>query len=101
MWFSEFVTSGCSCLRRVVANRLDIVAVRIDYERPVIVGVIFLPYPRRTIVASTGCQCGLMERVDDLAIRGGKGHVHGFGRLSWRDPEIRFASHSESGGAAE
>lgn len=40
--------------RRVVANGLDIVAVRIDYERPVIVGVIFLSHPRGTVVAPAG-----------------------------------------------
>src|ERR1700730_5477022 len=97
---SRFPSSACPCLRRVVANRLDVVAVRVDYERPVIVGMIFLSHPRSTVVASTGSQCGLVERIDDLAIGGGEGHVHGFERRSLGDPEIRFAR-SESGGTAE
>jgi hypothetical protein len=81
-----------ACLRRFVADRLDIVAVEVDYKSPVVVGMIFLPYSWCTVVGSTGYQRGRMEGVDDLAIRGGEGYVHGFRCEPFGDPEIGFTA---------
>ncbi len=47
-----------------MADRLDIVAVGIEDERAVIVGMIVGAHTRGSIVLAAGLQCRLVERID-------------------------------------
>ena len=56
-----------SCLRPV-AHGFDVVAVRIDDERAVVVRVVLGTYARRAIVARTGCERCVVESIDGFPI---------------------------------
>src|SRR5574337_2232156 len=49
---------------RRVADRLDVVAIRIKNERAVIMFVIMRPQARLAVVAATCSERGLVERID-------------------------------------
>ena len=76
-----------------MADGFDIVAVGVDDESAVVVGVIVQSQARRTVVARARGQRGRMERVDGGAIGRGEGQMQAMARgLAARAyPEIRLA----------
>jgi hypothetical protein len=64
------------CLRRVMADGLDIIAVRIVDERAVIVRMIFFSQPGGAVVTSACAEGRLMERINYGTIRRRKRDVH-------------------------
>src|SRR5690606_4794348 len=58
-----------------VINRLDVIAVRVQDEGPVIVLVILRSQAWRAVVATASCQCCAMESVDLFAAAGAKGYM--------------------------
>ena len=56
-------------LRRV-ANGFDVVAVRIDHEGRVVVGVVLRAQARRPVVLRSGFHLGPVERIDLRPARG-------------------------------
>src|SRR5215510_3703396 len=89
------IWSDCEGLRksrRCVADRLDVVAVGIEHESAVVVGVIVRPQPRRAVVLATGGERRAMEGVDRGAVLGGDGDVEDASQTSFAaDPEIGLA----------
>ena len=68
--------AGACGLRRRVTHRLDVVSVRIEHERAVVVRVVVRPRTRRTVVLAAGRHRGLVERVDRRAVLRGDRDVH-------------------------
>ena len=62
-------------LVRQVRDGLDIVAIRIEHEGSVIIGVIVRPQPRRAVVTGTGGYSSVIKRHNLFAIFGRKGDV--------------------------
>jgi hypothetical protein len=54
---------------RRVAHRLDAMAVGVEHERAVIVGVILRPQPRLAVIAAAGSKCRRVKRIDSRAVR--------------------------------
>src|SRR5690606_29505276 len=72
-----------------VAHRFDVVAVGVENEGPVIVGVINLAYARRAIVPATGPKRGGVKRIDIGARFRGESEMQMAGASSAAaDPEI-------------
>src|SRR5260221_13010840 len=87
---------------RRVADGLDVVAIRVEHEGAVIVGVVMRPRSRWAVVASARGQRRAIERVDDRARIGTKCNVHA-GSI-WRslaDPEVGLRRHAEPGDLLE
>src|SRR5215207_7030151 len=89
--------TSCSLLPlsgRRVADRLDVVAVRIEHERPVVVRVVELAHARLADVSPTRRQGGRVEGVDGFAVLGRERHVHAAARppIAPGDPEERKSS---------
>ena len=59
-----------------MANSLDIVAVGIEHEGAVIIGVIFRPEPWRAVIGGAGKQRGRMEGIDRFPAGRGESDVH-------------------------
>src|SRR4249920_940808 len=75
-------------LFRQVTNRLGVVAVWIEHEGPVIIGVVFGPKPGRTIVLAAGLHRRGIEDIDRCAARRDEGDMHRPAhRLALGDPE--------------
>ena len=71
-------------------HSLDIVAVGVEYKRPVIMSVVMRPKPRRAVIAGTGSQCRLIKGTHFAAIFGGKCHVQAaFKSFAGAYPELR------------
>lgn len=83
-----------------MAHRLDVVAVRADNERSVVIGVIDFPDAGRPVVFAASLERGLIERVDLRAVLRDEGDVHRILLLGMRtEPELRFSVLAESGPA--
>ena len=67
---------------------LHIVSVRVDDVGGVVPGVVVRPLAGSPVGASAGSQRGLVEAVDRLAVRCGKGEVNQARRLSDHEREI-------------
>ena len=79
----------------------DVVPVRIEDERRVILGVVFGTMPRRAVVAATGFDGGSVERVDGGPVGCSEGDMNGSGRgFPFPDPEIATALDGETGAPA-
>ncbi len=65
---------------RCVAHHFDVVPVRTNYKRCIVIRVILRAQSRRTIVLTTGLQSQAIESFDLLAILGREGQVK-MGRL--------------------
>src|SRR5689334_22603522 len=82
---------------RRMADRLDVVAVRIEHERAVVIRVIVRPQSGRPVVAPARRYRRLVERVDLLPIRGAKGDMRRQDcRLAVTDPEIGLRRDAEA-----
>jgi len=93
--FQEF---GCVPSGRRVAHRLNIVAVRIQDEGPVILGVVLRSQPRSAIVSTTSAQRRLVERVDPLTSIGVERNMDSRRvRFALGDPEVRLPPLPETG----
>ncbi len=74
----------------MVADRLDVVSVRIEHEGPVVGGVIDLPYTRRPVVLPSGGYRLLVEGVDRGAFIAPERNVDVLRcRLACGQPEVR------------
>src|ERR1700681_3826087 len=91
------ITAATAALQRsaasygFVAHHSEVVAIRIEREGAVVVGVIVGPQTRCAVIASAGRERGPIKRIHLRAARGPEGHV------DWRpmgltaaDPEIRL-----------
>ena len=75
-----------------MADRFDVVAVRVEDKGAVVVGMTVRPRARRPVFASPGRQGGPVKRVHRGAILGREGDVQGAGQgPAAADPEIRAA----------
>jgi hypothetical protein len=79
-----------------MADRFDVVAVRIEDEGPIVARMVLRAKPRTAVIAPT-CRHGrLMEGINSGALIGSKRDVEGLAWLALADPEIRLAPPSES-----
>ena len=76
----------------LVADRLDVVAVRVVYERTVVVRVIDRAWPGRSVVLSAGGQGCRMKPVHHSPALGGERNVDALGWRTGRHEEPRPAS---------
>jgi hypothetical protein len=82
-----------------VADRFDVVAVGIEHERAVVVGVVLRTQPRRAVVLPAGGQCCAVEGIDAGAILGGDRDVQRLVQLAFAaDPEVGLAAAAEARG---
>jgi len=83
-----------------VADRLDVVAVRVEDVCTVVVGVIERTHSGRSVVCPASFERGDMEGIDGLAIVDREGDVEPpYDRPPSRlDPEERLAVPAETGG---
>ena len=80
-----------------MAHRLDVVAVGIEDECRVIIGVIVRPQAGSAIVSPAGPKCGNVESVDTRAVGRGDGDVQGLMKSAFAaDPEVRLAGPAEA-----
>ena len=71
-----------------VANSFDVVAIRIENERPIVIFVIMRAQPGLSVVFSSGCERDLRELVYGFSVLGGKGDMNaGLRSASETDPE--------------
>jgi hypothetical protein len=79
-----------------MADRFDVVAVRIEDEGPIVARMVLRAKPRIAVIAPT-CRHGrLMEAINSGALIGSKRDVEGLARLALADPEVGLAPPSES-----
>src|ERR1700694_2479558 len=85
-------------LRRLVAHRLDVVAVGVEDEGAVVVRVVDLTHTRPTVVARARLECGGVERVDGPAAAGGERNLDAALRRAppRADPEERLLPFAEA-----
>src|SRR5262249_26506958 len=82
---------------RQVANRFDVVAVEVEDKSSVVVRMVLRPHAGRTVVASAGPQCGVVEGAYLGAGVDREGDVRGRrGRAVAADPELRLATLAEA-----
>jgi hypothetical protein len=82
-----------------VADRLDVVAVRIKDEGPIVARVVLGPESGTTVVASARRDSHLVEGLHGRAVLGGEGDVEGVTWLALTNPEVRFALAPEPRGS--
>ncbi len=85
---------GEGLLRWGVADGLDIVAVAIEHERAVIIGMIMRPEARRSVVLPARCERCAIEGIYLRARARGEGDVDALivgGAEAFADPEERLA----------
>jgi hypothetical protein len=58
-----------------MAHRLDVVAIGIEDEGGIIVGMIVRPQARIAIVSAAGMKCGSVEGIDTRSVAGSDGNV--------------------------
>ena len=84
-----------------VADRLDVVAVGIEHEGAVVVGVVVGPEARCAVVAAADGERGGMKPVDDGPVVGGERDVDALAlRPAAAHPEERLAVRAEAGGGS-
>src|SRR5829696_7001992 len=79
-----------------MADRFDVVAVRIEDEGPVVVRMILGPESGTTVVAPARRDGRLMEGLHCRMVISGEGDVDGVPWLALDDPEVRLARPPES-----
>src|SRR5262245_51561538 len=72
----------------VVPHRLNVVAIRIESEGSVVTRPVVAIAGGAVVLASRGQGC-LVETMDLLAAARFEGHVRGYNRLLFGDPEVR------------
>ena len=81
-----------------MAHNFNIVAIRIQYKSPKIVGMILVTQARGPIIASTGGNCSRVEGLNLIALRCTERYMDSrCRRFSCVNPEIRLASPAEAG----
>src|SRR5262249_13170584 len=89
-------------LRRRMTHGFDVVTVRIEHERAVVVGVIVRTQSRRPVVLAAGREGGLVERVDLRARLGAKRHVDmRYAAKGLAHPEVGLGWYAETRGILE
>jgi hypothetical protein len=78
-----------------MADRFDVLAVRIEDEGPIVACMVRGTKPGTAIVAPTRRDGRLMESLDCAAVIGSKRDVEGLTWLALADPEVRLARPSE------
>src|SRR5262245_43855923 len=82
----------------IMANGFNVVPVRIQDKRAVVVWMVVGTGARSTIVPPACSEGSLVESIDQGTARGAKGDVHRrIVRLACHDPEVRLGRHTESG----
>jgi hypothetical protein len=71
-----------------MADRFDVVAVRIEDESPIVVPMVLRAKPGTTVVAPTRRHGRLMEGINGGALIGSKRDVEGLSWLALADPEV-------------
>jgi hypothetical protein len=79
-----------------MADRFDVVAVRIEDEGPIVARMILRAKPRTAVVAPTRRDGRLMEGINGETVIGSKRDVEGLARLALADPEVRLSPPSET-----
>jgi len=80
-----------------MAHSLNVVTVRVQHERGVVVGMIMRPQSGRAVVAATCRECGAVKRIDGLAAAGRNRDVQAAVEATLAaDPEIRLVANAES-----
>src|SRR5215212_9711760 len=74
-----------------MADRFDVVAIRIEDEGPIVALMVLGAKPGITVVASTRCECLLVEGIHASALGGGERDVDGLASITLVDPELRLA----------
>jgi hypothetical protein len=78
-----------------MADRFNVVAVRIEDEGPIVARMIIRSKPGSAVVAPTRRYGRLMEGINGGAVIGSKRDVEGLTWLTLADPEVRLALPSE------
>jgi hypothetical protein len=78
-----------------MADRFDVVAVRIEDEGSIVARMVLGAKPRSSVVALTRRHCRLMEGVNSGAVIGTRGDMKRMPWLALADPEVRLASPPE------
>jgi hypothetical protein len=97
--FSEAGVSApevSAVLCRSMADRFDVVGVRIKDEGPIVARMVLRAKPRTTVVAPARRDGRLVEGINGGALGGegegeGEGDVEGLAYLALGDPELRLA----------
>jgi hypothetical protein len=74
-----------------MADRFDVVAVRIENEGSIVARMVLGAKPRTAVVAPTSRHGRLMEGINAEAVIGSKRDVEGLTWLALADPEVRLA----------
>src|SRR3981081_470335 len=74
-WKRDSPGADAGALHRLAANRLDIVAVGIQHERPVVVFIIVRTQPRRSVVLASGCERRSVKLLYGFPIPGREGDM--------------------------
>jgi len=78
-----------------MADRFDVVAVRIENEGPIVARMVLRSKPGSAVVAPTRRYGRLMEGINGSAVIGSKRDMEGLAWLALADPEVRLAPSSE------
>jgi hypothetical protein len=74
-----------------MADRFNVVAVRIEDEGPIVAWMVLGSKPRTAVVAPTRRHGRLMEGINGEAVIGSKRDVQGLPWLALADPEVGLA----------
>src|SRR5918998_3506473 len=74
-----------------MADRFDVVAVRIEHKCPIVVPMVLRAKPGTAVVAPTHRYGRLMEGINGCALIGSKRDMEGLAWLALADPEIGLA----------
>src|SRR5215475_4930568 len=81
-----------------MADGLDVVAVGVEHEGAVVIGVIVRSQPRRAVVFAAGLERCRIKGINGIAILGREGEVHAsFDGLAAADPKLRASLGAKSG----
>src|SRR5215469_12948085 len=85
-------------LRRFMANRFDVMTIRVEHEGAEIILVVMGAKARQAVVPTAGLDGRLIECLHALAVRGLEGHVGvGLAGLALADPEVGLLLAAEAG----
>ena len=74
-----------------MADRFDVVAIRIEDIGRMVARMVLRAKPGTTVVASARCECLLVEGIHAGAVGGGERDVDGLAAITVADPEVRLA----------
>ena len=72
-----------------MADRFDVVAIRIVGEGPIVAWMVLRAKPRTAVVVPTRRDSRLMEGINSGAVIGSKRDVEGLAWLALADPEVQ------------